>query len=45
MPVLSLDAGNARKQKAEKHRAEKPEPKAEKVETVVLSSILRRIRS
>ena len=34
MPVLSLDAGNARKQKAEKHRAEKPAPKAEKVETV-----------
>ena len=30
MPVLSLDAGNARKQKQEKKKAEKPAPKAEK---------------
>lgn len=30
MPVLSLDAGNARKPKQEKRKAEKPAPKAEK---------------
>lgn len=30
MPVLSLDAGNARKQKQEKKKAEKPAPRAEK---------------
>ena len=32
MPVLSLDAGNARKPKPEKRKAEKPAPKAEPVE-------------
>ena len=30
MPVLSLDAGNARRQKQEKRKPEKPAPKAEK---------------
>ena len=32
MPVLSLDAGNSRKQKSEKRKAEKPAPKAPKAE-------------